>query len=69
MAGSLSDRPIPVDLLTSSGSGLDPDISVAAALYQLAHIAHLHGLGESAVRALWMNIPSDLRSASWASRV
>jgi K+-transporting ATPase ATPase C chain len=41
-----------VDLVTSSGSGLDPDISVAAALYQLPRVARLRGLSESAVRAL-----------------
>jgi K+-transporting ATPase ATPase C chain len=45
-------QPIPVDLVTSSGSGLDPDISVAAALYQLPRVARLRGLNESAVRAL-----------------
>jgi K+-transporting ATPase ATPase C chain len=45
-------QPIPVDLVTSSGSGLDPDISVAAALYQLPRVARLRGLSESAVRAL-----------------
>jgi len=43
---------IPVDLVTSSGSGLDPDISVAAVLYQLPRVARLRGLSESAVRAL-----------------
>jgi K+-transporting ATPase KdpC subunit len=45
-------QPIPVDLVTSSGSGLDPDISVAAALYQLPRVARVRGLSESAVRAL-----------------
>ncbi len=44
--------PIPVDLVTSSGSGLDPDISVAAALYQAPRIARLRGLSEAAVSAL-----------------
>jgi len=43
---------IPVDLVSSSGSGLDPDISVAAALYQIPRVARLRGLSESAVRAL-----------------
>ncbi|HVM72806.1 MAG TPA: potassium-transporting ATPase subunit KdpC [Anaerolineales bacterium] len=43
---------IPVDLVTSSGSGLDPDISVAAALYQLPRVARLRGLSQAAVRAL-----------------
>jgi K+-transporting ATPase ATPase C chain len=43
---------IPVDLVTASGSGLDPDISVAAALYQIPRVARLRGLSESAVRTL-----------------
>ena len=45
-------QPIPVDLVTSSGSGLDPDISVAAALYQLPRVARLRGLSVSAVQTL-----------------
>jgi len=35
--------PIPVDLVTSSGSGLDPDISIAAADYQEARVARDRG--------------------------
>jgi potassium-transporting ATPase KdpC subunit len=45
-------QPIPVDLVTSSGSGLDPDISVAAALYQVPRVARLRGLSDTAVRTL-----------------
>ncbi len=45
-------QPIPVDLVTSSGSGLEPNISVAAALYQLSRVARLRGLSEATVRAL-----------------
>lgn len=47
-----NDAPIPIDLLTASGSGLDPHISVAAALYQLPRVARLRSLPAVAVRSL-----------------
>jgi len=44
--------PIPVDLVTSSGSGLDPDISVAAVDYQIDRVAQYRNLPVSEVAAL-----------------
>lgn len=45
-------QPIPVDLVTYSASGLDPHISVAAALYQVPRIARQRGLSEAQVLSL-----------------
>jgi len=45
-------QPIPVDLITTSASGLDPEISPAAAEFQVPRVARERGLAESTVRQL-----------------
>jgi potassium-transporting ATPase KdpC subunit len=45
-------KPIPADLVTSSGSGLDPDISPASAEFQIARVAQARGMNPEEVRRI-----------------
>jgi K+-transporting ATPase ATPase C chain len=47
-----NSSPFPVDLVTASGSGLDPHISPASAMYQIARVARVRGMSEDSVKEL-----------------
>ena len=50
--GLAADAPVPVDAVSTSASGLDPDVSPANALLQAARVAHARGMPEDQVRSM-----------------
>jgi potassium-transporting ATPase KdpC subunit len=51
-ADPTNTAPVPVDLVTASASGLDPELSLAGARYQVTRVARVRGLSQAAVQGL-----------------
>ena len=58
-----NNLPVPVDLVTSSASGLDPDISIAAAQYQLSRVAKTRNISETDIA--WLIDQNTQKSQFW----
>ena len=52
LAAQNQGKPVPIDMVTTSGSGLDPDITPDNAYYQVAHVAQARGIDQDRLRKL-----------------
>lgn len=57
--GASEVNPVPIDLVTSSGSGLDPEISVASALFQIKRIAKARTISEKKIKTIIDRLTQD----------
>jgi K+-transporting ATPase ATPase C chain len=66
--GLADDTPIPIDAVTRSASGLDPEIGPANAALQTSRVARARGVSEEAVRRLVLEHTKGGNSGSWVTR-